>query len=59
MSLFMTVVLIRVTAWLLLAVIALLWYANSLTELERECQAVLSLIPARRPDDGASNGRRI
>jgi hypothetical protein len=53
MSLFMTVVLIRVTAWLLLAVIAVLWYANSLTELKRECQAVLSLRPPRRPGEAA------
>jgi hypothetical protein len=49
MSLFMTTVLIRVTAWLLLALVGVVWYANSLTELKRECQAVASLTPASRP----------
>lgn len=62
MSLFMTLVIIRVTAWLLLAVIAVLWYANSLTELKRQCQAVLSLSPLRRQGDVAgqsSSARRF
>jgi hypothetical protein len=64
MTLFMTSVLIRVTAWLSLAAVGTLWYWISLTELMRECLAVLSLArrrseraDARSLGDGPSSSR--
>ena len=44
-SLFMALVLIRVTVWLALPAWCLWWYSGCLNELRRECLAVKSLDP--------------
>lgn len=44
-TLFMSLILVRVTVWLTLPAICIWWYSGCLSELRRECLAVRSLDP--------------